>query len=56
MGYEGEGRPLRPEAPRGPEEAGLLSASGSIALASNNLVYCQHSSFTPLLSTVPAWS
>lgn len=32
MGYEEEGRPLRAEDPRGPEEVGLLSASGSITL------------------------
>lgn len=55
MGYEEEGRPLRAEAPHGPEEAGLLSTSGSIALGNNNLVHCRRSSFTQLHTTVPAW-
>lgn len=55
MGYEEEGRPLRAEAPHGPEEAGLLTTSGSIALGSNNLVHCRRSSFTQLHSTIPAW-
>ena len=48
-----EGRPLRAEEPRGSEEVGLLSASGSITLGNDNLVPRLYSSFILLLSTCP---